>query len=191
MCRQYLKKRFDDPHRRLNARDALNSLKLSYLGDFTKFQSEFVRLAQRSGRPEEQWKEDLHDKLYAELRTHMQLDLVNPSIDFDTYCDHAQTVARGVEAAGRERKAATEARRRARAASPSVKRTIAPSKPSAASSTSSTSTKPTDGTSCYLCQSPEHWAKDCPKKKAEAKVIELEEEQEEEFQSSDSENEYP
>ena len=139
MCRQYLKKRFDDPHRRLNARDALNSLKLSYLGDFTKFQSEFVRLAQRSGRPEEQWKEDLHDKLYAELRAHMQLDLVNPSIDFDTYCDHAQTVARGVEAAGRERKAATEARRRARAASPSVKRTIAPSKPSAASSTSSTS----------------------------------------------------
>ena len=187
MCRQYLKKRFDDPHRRLNARDALNTLKLSYLGDFTKFQSEFVRLAQRSGRPEEQWKEDLHDKLYAELRTHMQLDLANPSIDFDTYCDHAQTVARGVEAAGKERKAAAEARRKARAPSKPAKLTVAMSKPT----TTSSAAKPIDGTSCFLCQSKDHWANDCPiKKKADAKAVDLEEEQEE-FLSSDSENEYP
>lgn len=38
----------------------------------------------------------------------MQLDLANPDLDFDTYCDHAQIVARGVEAMGKERKAAAE-----------------------------------------------------------------------------------
>jgi hypothetical protein len=91
---------------------------LPSFGDLTKFQSEFVRLAQRSGRPEEQWKEDLHDKPYAELRTHMQLDLVDPGISFDTCCEQAQAMARGVEAEGRECKAGAETRRKARAAPP-------------------------------------------------------------------------
>lgn len=191
MCREYLQKRFDDPHRRLKARDELNALKLSYLGDFTAFQSEFIRLAQVSGRPEEQWKEDLHDKLYAELRTHMQLDLVTQGISFDTYCAHAQAMARGVEAEGKERKAAAETRRKLRAASPSLKRPTAatPTKPS---HTPSAPSKPTDGTTCYNCQGKDHWAKDCPnKKKVAAKAVDLEEEQEEDFSDSDSENGYP
>jgi hypothetical protein len=190
MCRQYLKKRLDDPDRRVKARDALNALKLPHLGNFATFHSEFVRLAQASKRPVELWKEDLHDKLYADLQIHLEFDLRNPSVDFDTYCERAQFVSRGVERAGKQRKEAAEARRKARAASPSIKRTIPISKPTATSS--STHAKPADSTSCFVCQSKDHWAKDCPmKKKTEAKVVNLEEVQEEEFLSSDSENEYP
>ena len=45
MCRQYLKRVFDDPDKRMKAREELHKLKLNYLGDFSAFYSEFVRLA--------------------------------------------------------------------------------------------------------------------------------------------------
>ena len=45
MCRQYLKRMFDDPDKRMKAREELQKLKLNYLGDFSAFYSEFVQLA--------------------------------------------------------------------------------------------------------------------------------------------------
>lgn len=38
------------------------------MGDFNEFYSEFVRLANLSKKPREEWKEEIHDKLYEELQ---------------------------------------------------------------------------------------------------------------------------
>lgn len=67
MCQQYLKSAFNDPDRRLKARDELKVLKLPYLRSFNGFYSEFVRLANAGGLGKQQWKEEMHNRLYPEL----------------------------------------------------------------------------------------------------------------------------
>ena len=109
MCRQYLKRAFDDPDKRMKAREELHKLKLNYLGDFGAFYSEFVRLANISRKAKDFWKEDIHDKLYASLRTHMELFVVDDGCDFETYCQKAQHFARGLGREGQARREAREA----------------------------------------------------------------------------------
>ena len=103
MCRQYLKQVFDDPDKRMKAREELRKLKLNYLGDFNVFYSEFVGLAHLSGKAKDPWNEDIHDKLYASLQTHMELFVIDNGCDFETYCQKAPHFARGLGCEGKPR----------------------------------------------------------------------------------------
>jgi hypothetical protein len=124
MYRQHLKKRFDDPDHHPKAHDVLNTLKLPHLSNFATFHSKFVFLAQASKRSIER-KENLHDKLYADLQIHLESDLRDPTTNFDTYCERAQYIFWGVERAGKQRKEVAEARRKASASSTLTKYPIA------------------------------------------------------------------
>ena len=64
---QCLENIFKDPDRRLKAREQLKKLKIPYLGDFNTFQSEFLWLSNSAKMPADQWKEEIHNKLYDSL----------------------------------------------------------------------------------------------------------------------------
>jgi hypothetical protein len=55
------------------------------MGDFNEFYSEFVRLANLSKKPREEWKEEIHDKLYEELQVHLEMYMMNETCEFDEY----------------------------------------------------------------------------------------------------------
>ncbi len=55
------------------------------MGDFNEFYSEFVRLGNLSKKPREEWKEEIHDKLYEERQVHLEMYVMNETCDFDEY----------------------------------------------------------------------------------------------------------
>ena len=100
---EFLENVFEDPDRRIKARQELKSLKMPYLGNFNDFQSDFVRLANVSRMPQNQWKEELHDKLYDSLRVQMEVKVADEGCSFNAYCKTAQQYARGLRQSGKER----------------------------------------------------------------------------------------
>jgi len=181
MCRQYLKRVFDDPDKRMKAREELHKLKLNYLGDFGAFYSEFVRLANLSRKAKDLWKEDIHDKLYASLRTHMELFVVDDGCDFETYCQKAQHFARGLGREGQARREAREAAaKKKRSKEPSSKAkpgdTAPQGKPSGSGGQRASDATPASGPqasdiTCYGCGKKGHIRPNCPDRKGEAKVV--------------------
>jgi hypothetical protein len=74
---KFLENVFKNPDRRIKAQQELKGLKMPYLGDFNDFQSNFIRLANISRMPQDQWKEELHNKLYNSLRVQMEVKVAD------------------------------------------------------------------------------------------------------------------
>ena len=77
---------------------------MPYLGDFNVFQSEFLRLANSAKMPADQWKEEVHDKLYDSLQVQMEIYVADEDMSFDVYCKKAQQFVRGLAKAGEKTK---------------------------------------------------------------------------------------
>ena len=180
---QFLENVFEDPDRRLKARQELKKLKMSHAGDFTDFKAEFVRLTNIAKIPRGQWKEEIHDKLYSDLQVQMEDTVADEDIDFDEYCKRAQNFARGLARKNKERQ-------ERRSKQPPFKKSDRSAEKEVSTRTTATASmgkKPTysDDVVCYACDQKGHIASKCPNKKAETKVIEKAED--EDFMRSDSE----
>jgi hypothetical protein len=100
---KFLENVFKDLDCRIKAQQELKGLKMPYLGDFNDFQSNFVRLANILRMPQDQWKEELHDKLYDNLHVQMEVKIADEDCSFHAYCKTAQQYARGLKQTGKER----------------------------------------------------------------------------------------
>ena len=64
---QCLKNVFEDSDHCLKAQEQLKKFKMPYLKNFNVFQSEFLQLANSVKMLTDQWKEEIHNKLYNSL----------------------------------------------------------------------------------------------------------------------------
>jgi len=179
---ELLSKRFNDPHRRLKAKDQLMKLTMKPFGDFSTHASEFIRLANLSQLAREQWKEDLHNTLYSKLKSAMILYRSNSQVDFEEYCNIAQEVAYGLKQENEESRERRETKQRQQAQTrnnPAVK----PSQTSASPSSAPQPAKPqgtTEGQkprseiTCYTCGKKGHIRPNCPEKKPDTSVKAME-----------------
>jgi hypothetical protein len=94
---EYMDGIYDDPDRAINARYQYHNLRMKYLQDFNEFRAQFVRLAYTAGIPKDQWKLDIHHKLYDDLRLGMETKVSKESTTFEAYCEKAQQLARGLK----------------------------------------------------------------------------------------------
>jgi hypothetical protein len=58
---------------------------MPFCGDFNDFQSEFLRLVMVARILKNQWKEELHDKLYNSLRILIEIYVTDEDYNFDQY----------------------------------------------------------------------------------------------------------
>jgi hypothetical protein len=77
--------------------------------------------------PRDQWKEELHDKLYDSLRVPMEIYVTDEDYNFDQYYKKAQQYGRGLTQQNKERRERTS--RRAPEQATVKTRTDNPSKP--------------------------------------------------------------
>jgi hypothetical protein len=63
---------------------------VKYLQDFNEFRAQFIRIANFAGTPRDQWKLDLHRKLYDDLRLGMETEVSKERAASDSYCEQAQ-----------------------------------------------------------------------------------------------------
>ena len=177
---QCLENVFEDPDQRLKACKQLKKLRMPCLVDFNTFQSEFLRLSNSAKMPADQWKEEVHDKLYDSLQVQMEIYVADEDMSFGVYCKKAQQFARGLAKAGertKERKDQWELQRKQSA--PKFERKTTTTTTAVARE----APRPVlADITCYTCNKKGHLARDCPKKpkKAERKAIESD--------HSDSEN---
>ena len=174
---QCLENLFEDPDRRLKARHELKKTKMSFFGDFNEFQSEFLRLAMVARTPRDQWKEELHDKLYDSLRVPMEIYVTDEDYSFDQYCKKAQQYARGLAQQNKERRERTSRRAPEQT---TVKIRTDPSKPyterrETPKASALEPAKASASVRCYNCNQTGHFAYACPKadirKPVEAKMV--------------------
>lgn len=156
---QCLENVFEDPDRRLKAREHLKKLRMAYLGDFNNFQSEFIRLANSSKMPRDQWKEELHDRLYDSLRVQMEIYVAEEDATFEDYCRKAQHFARGLARAGEN----TKERAKEKKSNPRVNKAPATSITIITIPVTPTRAPPADIT-CYNCGEKGHVTRICPHK---------------------------
>ena len=185
---QVLQNVFDDPDKRIKARDSLKQMKMKYAGDFNAFQAEFLRLAVISKLPQSQWKEEFHGKLYAQLRTLMELYVAADDTSFNVYCRTAQQYARGLSAQNKERQEKQDVKK----FSDKGKMTKVVTGTRELTTGGSSFKKPYEPSSsvkCFVCQKTGHYSTSCPqnvpgekRKPAENKVLE-------EFESASGESE--
>ena len=136
------------------------------------FQSEFLQLANLAKMPADQWKEEIHNKLYNSLQVQMEIYVADEDMSFNIYCKKAQQFAKGLAKAGKRTKEQKDQRelQRKRSASKFGKKTT--------TSTTAIARKAPRPVladiTCYTCNKKGHLARDCAEKpkKAETKAIE-------------------
>ena len=84
----------------MKAQEQLKKFKMPYLEDFNVFQSEFLQLVNSVKMSTDQWKEEIHNKLYNSLQVQMKIYITEEDMSFDAYCKKAQQFARGLAKAG-------------------------------------------------------------------------------------------
>jgi Zinc knuckle len=137
--------------------------------------------------PQDQWKEELHDKLYNNLRVQMEVKVADEDCSFHAYCKTAQQYARGLKQTGKERSDRRAAQAVKRAFTRGAKETNR-NPPSRQSLAPAPAVKAPD--TCYNCGKLGHYANNYPApKKTEAKVINRTEEYEIATDLAESENE--
>lgn len=161
---------YDDPDRTINARYEYHNLRMRYVQDFNEFRAQFVRLAYIAGIPKDQWKLDIHHKLYDDLRLGMETKVSKESTTFEAYCEKAQQLARGLKQ-NADKKRAREAQRGRGGGNAGPILSARPiTTPRAVTSTTSRSS---GGIKCYTCGQMGHIRRNCPRKEAaELKMIE-------------------
>ena len=87
---------YDDPDQAINARYEYHNLGMKYLQDFKEFRAQFERLAYIASSSGEQWKLNIHHKLYDNLRLGMETKVSKESITFDIYCEKAEQLAKAL-----------------------------------------------------------------------------------------------
>ena len=93
---QCLENVFEDSDQWLKTCEQLKKLRMPYLKDFNTFQSEFLQLSNSAKMSADQWKEEIHDKLYDSLQVQMEIYVTDENMLFDVYCKKAQQFARGL-----------------------------------------------------------------------------------------------
>ena len=89
--------------------------------------------------PQDQWKEELHDKLYDNLRVQMEVKVADEDCSFHAYCKTAQQYARGLKQTGKERSDRRAAQAIKRASTKGAEETKGPYPPPAVSDSSTNS----------------------------------------------------
>ena len=179
---QCLKNVFEDSDRRLKAWEQLKKLRMPYFKDFNTFQSEFLRLLNSAKMSADQWKEEIHDKLYDSLRVQIEIYVTDENMSFNVYCKKAQQFARGLTKADkriREWKNQWELQRKQSALKFERKTMI-----TTTAVTCEASRSVLANITCYTCNKKRHLARNYSEKlkKVEIKVIESD------CSGSDSEN---
>ena len=63
---------------------------MPYLKNYNVFQSEFLQLMNSAKMSADQWKKEVHDKLYDSLQVQMKIYVADKNMSFDVYCKKAQ-----------------------------------------------------------------------------------------------------
>ncbi|KAN0066623.1 hypothetical protein V8E54_015276 [Elaphomyces granulatus] len=90
-------------NKRAEAREKLMGLKMAFNMDFNKFQAEFGKLAHTGGLPQQDWKQELHMRLFDRLKIQMQPYMIDDSYSFQQYCHLASGSARVMKEAAQNR----------------------------------------------------------------------------------------
>jgi hypothetical protein len=89
-----MSERFADPFEKQNAKKAFKTLNMKAYADFHDFKNQFITMATAARIDKEDWKQELHDKLYTRLREGTAREGGDPSVDFKTLCFAAANLSR-------------------------------------------------------------------------------------------------
>ena len=175
---ELLSKRFNDPHRRFKAKDQLTKLAMKPFSDFSTHSSEFIRLANVTQIPKEQWKDDLHNTLYSKLKSTMILYRSNSHVNFEEYCNIAQEMAYGLKQEYDEGRECREMKQRQQTRNNPAAKPPQTSSPSSSAQpqsgkpqgTPQGNPKPRSEVTCYSCGKQGHIRPNCPDKKPDTSV---------------------
>ena len=179
---QCLKNVFEDSDQRLKAQKQLKKLRMPYLENFNTFQSEFLWLSNSAKMSADQWKEEIHNKLYDSLWVQMEIYVADEDMSFDVYCKKAQQFARGLTKADeRTREWKNQQKLQRKQSALKFKRKIMTTTTAVAREAPRSVLA---DITCYACNKKGHLARNCPEelKKVEIKIIESD------CSDSDSEN---
>ena len=168
---QCLKNVFEDSDWHLKACEQLKKLRMPYLRDFNVFQSEFLQLINSAKMSADQWKKEIHNKLYDSLQVQMKIYVTDEDMSFDVYCKKVQQFMRDLVKADKrikEWKNQWELQRKW-SAFKFKKKTIITITAVAWEATKSMLADIT----CYVCNKKRHLVRDCSdkSKKVEAKAV--------------------
>ena len=83
---QCLKNVFEDSDWCLKAYEQLKKLRMPYLRDFNMFQLEFLWLMNSAKMSADQWKKEIHNKLYDSLWVQIKIYIADEDMSFNVYC---------------------------------------------------------------------------------------------------------
>ena len=91
---QCLENVFEDSDQCLKTQKQLKKLKISYFKNFNVFQSEFLQLINSAKMSADQWKKEVHNKLYDSLQVQMKIYVTDKNMSFNVYCKKTQQFVR-------------------------------------------------------------------------------------------------
>ena len=89
-----MKERFADPFERQNAKKAYKALMMKPYSDFLEFRNQFTNLATLAGVHEEDWKVEMHEKMYSRLREATAREKADPAADWKLLAASALNISR-------------------------------------------------------------------------------------------------